>query len=162
MRSKVLQKRAELKKPLELDITSLLDILVILLVFLLKTYNPEDTILKLVDNLKLPFSESRATREEVVTLQIDRNRVMWLREMKIGVLKKSMEGDRIKSLSSALDKIRKERTRGPASKNDKMRGKINIVMDKDLPYSVLKNIMYTSGLSGFDKFKFVIQSNEDF
>lgn len=43
----------------DIDITSLLDVLVILLVFLLKSYNASDLTLDLVDNVKLPSSNTR-------------------------------------------------------------------------------------------------------
>lgn len=55
----------------ELDITSLLDILVILLVFLLKSYNSSELKVNVVDNLNLPSSESRELRVHMSNQKID-------------------------------------------------------------------------------------------
>ena len=51
-----------------------LDILVILLVFLLKAYNPDESVLQIVEDLTLPFSDSRKIREDSITIQLDKNK----------------------------------------------------------------------------------------
>ncbi|MGH1469517.1 MAG: hypothetical protein ACRBBP_11715, partial [Bdellovibrionales bacterium] len=53
----------------DIDITSLLDILVILLVFLLKSFNDSDLTLDLVNELALPYSMSRGAANNGVILQ---------------------------------------------------------------------------------------------
>ena len=162
MQSSFLKKKRQKKKNLELDITSLLDILVILLVFLLRAYNPDESALQLVENLTLPFSESRKIREESITVQLDKNKNIWIEKEEIGTVR-SGKNPKIDSLYKALldqrKKLEKEATeRGIASEteNKKKIERINIVLDQELPYLFLKKIMYTANAAGFNKFKFVV------
>ena len=165
MQSSFLKKRNLKKKNLEIDITSLLDILVILLVFLLRAYNPDESILKIAENITLPFSDSRKIREKSITVQLDKNRKIWVEDKKIGLVKGD-KNQKIEKLYRILLKERKkvgsvEINRDPASELEikKKTERINIVLDQGLPYLFLKKIMYTANLAGFNKFKFIVVGN---
>ena len=54
------QKRKNKREVLDVDITSLLDILVILLVFLLKSYNSSGVTLTIPEGIVLPDSKSQS------------------------------------------------------------------------------------------------------
>src|SRR3989339_683235 len=71
-------------KALELDITSLLDILVILLVFLLKSYNASDLKLDLLGKIELPDSVSRTLGNDSVILQVNRDKKVWINNVYAG------------------------------------------------------------------------------
>ena len=70
--TKSIRKRIKRKKmsPVDIDITSLLDILVIMLVFLLKSYNSSGVVLNVPKNLKLPTSESQNINTYGVIVQV--------------------------------------------------------------------------------------------
>ena len=165
MQSRFLKKRKlSRKKALEIDITSLLDILVILLVFLLRTYNPDETTLSIVADLIVPTSDSKKVREDSVTVQVDKDRGIWVEDIEIGTLEPG-SGDRVEVLYGSL-REHKERLmgedRGPAltkeeeSEHMDALKRINIILDQDLPYEVLRKVMHTSSLAGFDRFKFIV------
>lgn len=140
-------------EPMDLDITSLLDILVILLVFLLKSYNASDLRLDLVKNIKVPNSQARKLGGHSVIVQVDRESNIWIQKKRIGSVNSS--GQKIKSLFSYLEneqKIYKE-------KNKKENRSINLVFDKELSYKKMKKIMHTSALAGYTEFKFIVQGN---
>lgn len=160
MQSSFFKKRNSKKKNLEIDITSLLDILVILLVFLLRAYNPDESVLQIVDNLALPFSDSRKIREESITIQLDKNRQLWIEKEKVVVVKND-KNPKIDKLYAALVAKRDKLVRGPDSQQEikKKVERINIVLDQDLPYVFLKKLMYTANAAGFNKFKFVVAGN---
>lgn len=173
MKNKFLQEKLSNKKTLEIDITSLLDILVILLVFLLKAYNPDESVLHVVENLSLPFSDSKKIREVYITVQVDRKNQIWMDNEKIGVIEKKTNHGRIEILYESLVKekgrFRKEQEEKFIREgleldtkviDDKLK-KMNIVLDRDIPYVVLKNIMYTSTLTGIDQFKFIVMGSSD-
>ena len=63
------------KEPIDLDITSLLDILVIMLVFLLKSYNATGIILNVPDDIKLPTSASSDINTQGVVVQVSENKI---------------------------------------------------------------------------------------
>ena len=158
------KKRREKKEALDIDITSLLDILVILLVFLLKSYNATDLQLEVAKGIELANSKSKLLGSHAVIIQISKEKEIWIDSKKIG--RASFSGDRITNLYTALDeRKKKEITRLPASekgkdgkKKDEQR-RINIVIDQDLPYSVVKKVMHTAALAGYSKFKFIVQGD---
>lgn len=140
-------------EPMDIDITSLLDILVILLVFLLKSYNASNLKLDLVQNLKVPDSDARKLGAHSVIVQVDKDNNIWVKRKRIGSVNSG--GQKIESLYSYLEneqKIYKE-------KNKKQNKAINLVFDKELSYKKMKKIMHTSALAGYTEFKFIVQGN---
>ncbi len=144
------QRRA--KEPMDIDITSLLDVLVILLVFLLKSYNASDLKLNLVDNLTIPNSDARKLGNHAVIVQVDKEKNIFFNNKKIGKITTSSENT---DLLAAL-KAHRADERVPAEKKAK---KVNLVFDKSLPYNVMKGVMHTSAVAGFTEFKFIVQGN---
>jgi len=150
---KMFKKKRKKTEMLELDITSLLDILVILLVFLLKSYNASDLKLDLVKGLTVPSSHARKLGNSALIIQVDKNNGVWLKNKKIGVL--NTRTKEINFLYSAL----KEQKEIIKSKNGKESNAINFVFHKEQPYKNLQKIMHTSALVGYTEFKFIVQGN---
>ncbi len=148
-------------KELEVDITSLLDILVILLVFLLKSYNPTDLKLDVVKDITLPNSESEALGHTATTVQISSDHDFWIDSKKLGSLDLASKGT-YANLFEELSKIKedlklKEKERAPASKAKSSLNKINLVFEQSLPYSVIQMVLHTSATAGFTEYKFIVQ-----
>jgi biopolymer transport protein ExbD len=173
MRKKRFSSRRNVDKELDVDITSLLDILVILLVFLLKSYNASDLTLETAANITLPNSKSEQLGNMAAIVQVSSEKDLWLNNTKIGKI--SLGGDeKIPILFEALtkeakiqDEKIKELTGRAVAQVDKgalaarksSRKKVNIVLDQSLPYEVLRKVMHTSALAGFPEFKFIVQGN---
>ena len=161
-------KKRERREALDVDITSLLDILVILLVFLLKSYNPADLKLDLAKNIELPDSKSLSYGSQSVMVQVNVDREIFLNTNKIGVLNEA-SGEKIDILFNELSKMKKEEEAKIAeSQSDDMSAEdlkklnakkqnINIVLDQSLPYGVLRKVMHTAAVAGYPKFKFIVQ-----
>lgn len=148
------KKQRRAKEPMDIDITSLLDVLVILLVFLLKSYNASDLKLNLVKDLVVPKSDARILGHHAVIVQVDTNKKLYLNNEQIGNVEATTEQS---NLLNALKDLRKEtETREPATKGEK---KINLVFDQDIPYKVMKSIMHTSAMAGYTEFKLIVQGN---
>ena len=167
MRGKKFGKIKRTKKAADLDITSLLDILVILLVFLLSVYSSSDLDIEVVDNLSLPSSVSPMVGSQEVLLQVDFDRGLWLEGKNIGGGDpREWKGEKVESLFMALMTRKREQMdaaeRGLAS--EELEGeafenkRINILLDQRLPYEVLHKVMHTSALAGFTEFKFIVES----
>ena len=148
------KKQRRSKEPMDIDITSLLDVLVILLVFLLKSYNASDLKLNLVKDLVVPKSDARILGHHAVIVQVDTNKKLYLNNEEIGLVSSNQEQE---TLLAALKELRAEnQTREPAAKDEK---KINLVFDQDIPYKVMKSIMHTSAMAGYTEFKLIVQGN---
>ncbi len=174
MRNKRFNIRKSGEKELDVDITSLLDILVILLVFLLKSYNASDLKLEVAKNIDLPKSKSMTLGNMAVIVQVSDQKEIWINNRKIGRYLASSD-EKIEILYSALEEeaknqdkaIKELETTAPRDNNDKSalatrkanRKKVNIVMDQSVPYEVLRKVMHTSALAGFPEFKFIVQGN---
>ena len=139
-------------EPLELDITSLLDVLVILLVFLLKSYNASDLKLNLVKNLVVPSSDARKLGHHAIIIQVDSEKRIFVNKKEVGKFLNSGENE---DLLVELRTIR-ALDRAPATTKPK---NINLVIDQTLPYKVIKSIMHTSAMAGYTEFKFIVQGN---
>lgn len=138
----------------DVDITSLLDILVILLVFLLKSYNTSLLDVKLMDNLALPISDSKTFGNNTVTIQVNKEKKVWI------------DGDFVGFWGSSDHKImkalKKGQTRDLANKeeiNPKKRGKtVNLVFDESLNFGVVDSIMEIANNAGLGNFKFIVKA----
>lgn len=160
------------KQDFEIDITSLLDILVILLVFLLKSYNPSDLKVDVVKNLELPQSITRALGNTHVMVQINKEHDVFVNNTKIGTLSKSSP-ENVGFLYEELEKMKIEEdkkldeiiAREPGSYSEeelekrRQAKKINFVLHKELPYGLMRKVMHTATTAGFPQFKFIVKGN---
>ena len=174
MRNKRFNIRRSGDKELDVDITSLLDILVILLVFLLKSYNASDLKLEVAKNIELPKSKSMTLGNMAVIVQVSDSKDIWINNQKIGRYLASEGNEKIDLLYSALEAEGKKQDeaikelettatnnseKGALATRKANRKRVNIVMDQSLPYEVLRKVMHTSALAGFPEFKFIVQGN---
>ena len=157
------QKRRERKPPMEIDITSLLDILVILLVFLLKSYNSSGVTVDIPKEIKLPSSDTQDLNNAGVMIQVSKNKI-WVDLQTILDLEEKPtkiydQGNRrIISLYDVLVKKRDEinNLNRQVPEATKFTGIANLIIDKTIKYSYVKKIMYTCASAGFQKYKFVV------
>ncbi|OUR98922.1 hypothetical protein A9Q84_05790 [Halobacteriovorax marinus] len=159
--------RARKKKGMmELDITSLLDILVILLVFLLKNYNSSGVVLNVPKGITLPNSQSSSVNTSGIIVQVSPTTI-WVDDKVVlessnDNLSKDRTGRRIIPLFNELVKkkeiIKQVEKTSPNAK--KFSGVVNLVIDKSIKYSYIKKLMYTSASAGFGKYKFVVMGEE--
>lgn len=166
MALKKLRKMRREKEPMEVDITSLLDILTILLVFLLQSYNASDLKLDVAEKIELPKSKSEEYGHHAVIVQVGRDYDLWINNQKVG--KVTASGEKIDILydellkQKELEKKELEQNRKVASdgKEPEVEKKsINLVLDQSVPYEILKKVMHTSAMAGYPEFKFIVQGN---
>ena len=155
-------KRKKLK-PLDLDITSLLDILVIMLVFLLKSYNSSGVTFNIPKDITLPKSDSISLNTYGVNIQISPTTI-WV-DSKIVLDTKEYtpksydhNGKRILPLYDELVAKRKtvQEIEKASPHAKKFSGIANLLVDKSLKYSYLKKVLYTVAEAGYSKYKFVV------
>lgn len=153
------------KRAFDLDITSLLDILVILLVFLLKSYNASELKVNIAKKMTLPVSHSRDLGHHYVILQVNGEGELFMNNEKLGLVTRNSP-ESIAVLGKELIKVKRkiEQERGIASVNMSPKeieenSKINILFDQDTPYEVMNKVMNTTAENGFGHFKFIVRGN---
>lgn len=148
----------------DIDITSLLDILTILLVFLLQSYNSSGVIINVPKGIELPKSASESLNNFGVNIQVSKSNI-WVDDVEVLNSEKSDTansfdegGRRIVPLYNELVRIKETIKASEKLSPDakKFSGIANLVVDKSLKYSYLKRVMYTCATAGFKEFKFIV------
>lgn len=151
-----------------LTLTSLMDIFTILVIFFLKSFSvqPESNV-TLSDKLKLPVSTSEKTIKQAVNLVISKDMIVVEGKPVMRVIEWEPEGTRreelmIEPLYTALKK-ESDKIKYIATFNEavEFKGEINLIADKDIPFSLLKKILYTAGQAEFGEFKFTAMKEGD-
>lgn len=142
-----------------LNITSMTDMFTILLVFLLQNYSTSVVQIEPEKDLRLPSSASESNLVQGVKLILTKkylkldNKI--IAEIESNDFKKSnLESNDqsfIKPLHAELTAIA-EKEKDKKFVND---GTILFQADRDLPYSTLKKVMYTSAMAGFPQLKLI-------
>jgi biopolymer transport protein ExbD len=149
--------RTREKQVVDVDITSLLDILTILLVFLLMSYNASDLKLDLTKNLEMADSSSLYMTRFAPVVQVNKEARVFVNNKEIGRLPASGS---LTALTEVL-KVEKLRTeKNNATQKQQYNAElVNLVFDKDMDYSMVQRVMHDSALAGYSQFKFIVQGN---
>lgn len=151
----------------DIDITSLLDILTILLVFLLQSYNSSGVIINVPKGIELPKSASESLNNFGVNIQVSKTQI-WVDDTEVlnsDNLNQSEVfdegGRRIVPLYNELIRIKETIKASEKLSPDakKFSGIANLVVDKSLKFNYLKRVMYTCAAAGFKEYKFVVMTN---
>lgn len=150
------------KSTFVLQLTAMVDMFTIMIVFLLKSYTTSSVNITPFKGMELPHSVSHANPVEALKLivatdgvYVDDKKIL---DLKDGQVAPSAIGSQdpyfLKPLFEELDKQAKK-SRDIASKNEehKFEGKVVMQADARLDYSVLKKVMYTASLAGFADMK---------
>ncbi len=140
----------------DVDITSLLDILVILLVFLLKSFNDSELTVDIANELALPYSMSRVAAHDGVILQVNKKRNVFVNNDIVGNMNNPKTYIKMKSM---LEKEYENRF-SKKKKEKKSKELINFVFDKGLKYADINKVMDLSSDVGFNQYKLIIQGEE--
>lgn len=160
--------RRKSEKTFDLDITSLLDILTILIVFLLKSYNSSGIVINIPKGVELPNSQSMTLNTSGTIVQVAPDKI-WIEDKIILDAEKDRSGNiyddggklivpLYNELVSIKNNIKQIEMTTQGAK--KFSGKINLIVDKTLKYSYLKKVMYSCAEAGFKTYNFVVLGEE--
>lgn len=152
-----------------LQLTAMVDMFTILLVFLLKSYTTSSVQMATVDDIQVPLSQSMVEPKESLRMHVSVKGV-YIDDVKIldlnsGNVAKT-EVDRkdkkfIKKIFDELDKhAKKSRDIASQNKTHEFKGDLILQADQNLDYGLLKKIMYTSMLAGYANIKLGLMGME--
>jgi len=151
-------KKAKKDTGFTLQLTAMVDMFTIMIVFLLKSYDTSTLEVKNVDNLVLPASISAEAPEEALLMLVSQKgifvndkKVADITDGKVDLAFISKDDeDYIKPLFEELNaeakKIEEIAKRNPAVKFE---GRVFMQADKALNYAVLKKVLYTATMAGY-------------
>lgn len=159
---KVKKNRGSTVRSAKPQMTSLIDIMTILLVFLLKSFSSEGEIITPATGLTLPESTAKKRPELALRIAITRNHLLVEGERIVGI--KTMmkrEGLVIPELEALLEDRRATTEKiAESSTSVEFKGDVLIEADRKVRYRILQKIMYTCGQIGFSNFSLLVIKKE--
>jgi len=145
-----------------LRLTAMIDMFTILLIFLLKSFSVEGEIMSVAKDLRLPESTAQTPPKAAPILVVTNE---WIIldgtpvEKVATVL--NQQDNIINSLKTQLRQIRAfTENLALLDANIRFKGNIAIQGDKDIPFGLLKKIMFTCGQVGFNDMLLVVNQAE--
>ena len=165
-KKKSFRKRGPMSGDMSLNITSMADIFMILLVFLLKGYS---TGMSITPTAGLLLPEAHAEKQIVEALkvevsekavQVEGNTVTTLNAFQFARNELRKNGT-VSSLSAALEKERKRQLLIAKANSDvKIDPKIVVIADQRTPYGTIKSVLASAAVNGYTDFKLVVVTGD--
>ena len=155
----------------ELNIVAMMDMMTILLVFLLKSYQASAISVNMGDSLSIPASTTQLHPQENITVTLSQTDLA-VNDRKVlatlgGVIPPSAkEGGKpdafyVGALYDALKKeVDKQKYVAQYNKNAPFSGRINVVADRKISYRTLMEVLYTAGQAELGEYKFMVMKND--
>jgi len=153
-----------------LTITSLMDVMTIILVFLLKHFGVDETAVTPSADLQVPVSIAEEPPKLAVQVVVSTGRVLVDgvpvldlamrtddrgREI-VYVPEEARDGVRIPALQSVLERKAEEARAFGATSDRGFEGEILLQADRRLPFDVVRQVMHTASAADFSAFRFVV------
>jgi biopolymer transport protein ExbD len=167
-RRKARERAGEIK---ELNIVAMMDMMTIILVFLLKSYQASTLNVNMSADLTIPASTTQLQPQENITVTVSMSELAVndraVVPLERGVIPpKYKDGRRAEAfyvgpIYDALKKeVDKQKYIAQYNKNAPFSGRINVVADKKISYRTLMEILYTAGQAELGEYKFMVMKNE--
>lgn len=148
----------------KLNITSMIDMFTLMVVFLLKNYSSQGQLVTPAENLLLPTSTIEKIADEALSVKVSRNTIMVENTVVIDSVEYhavlAQKEFMIDKLYEVLSKNSQEAQKSADLFKTKFSGKISIQGDVAIPYNVLTRVMYTCGQAGFPSMNLVVYRRE--
>ena len=154
------QKKLKGMKP---QLTSLIDVMTILLIYLLKSFSSEGEIVTVSKDLMLPESSAKKIPHLTVVLTVNNNFIL-AEGKEIVRLTRVLSSNEliIPELNQWLKKRRTITQNNDQYTNEKkFQGDITIQADKRIRFKLLKKIMYTCGQQEYNNFSLAVLKREE-
>lgn len=146
----------------KLRITSMMDILTVLLLFLLKSFVADGENMTPAPGVELPKSTSTESTEASLVVAISENDLTIGGEP-VAQVAQLIASDRmlIDELASRLDAAREKREHIAAAKGETVEevGQVTIQGDREIPFEVLQKVMFTCQQSGYGNISLAVIQN---
>jgi biopolymer transport protein ExbD len=167
-RRKARERAGEIK---ELNIVAMMDMMTILLVFLLKSYQASTLSVNMSEGLTIPVSSTQLVPQENISITVSMHEVAvndrGVVKMERGVIPAAYkEGGRAEAfyVGPVFDALKKEVDKqkyiAQYNKNAPFSGRINVIADKKITYRTLMEILYTAGQAELGEYKFMVMKND--
>lgn len=150
----------------ELNITAMMDMMTIILVFLLKSFASSSVAMTASEDVRPPISTTRATPKDTVAVTITPRSILVgdkkVVDLQNGVIPPTaLQGRLVVPLDQALkkevDKLKFIAARNPSAP---FTHELSVIGDKKVPYDLLLTVLYTAGQNELENYRFVVLQKE--
>jgi biopolymer transport protein ExbD len=144
----------------KLNITSMIDMFTLMVVFLLQNFSAQGQLVTPAQGLRLPKSSVEKLAKEALSVKISQKNIMVEDAVVVGPeAYQALLGQKdfmIDPLYKSLSKYADEAKKSAEMFKSEFSGKISIQGDVEIPYNVLTRVMYTCGQSGYPNMNLVV------
>jgi biopolymer transport protein ExbD len=154
----------------DLNITPMMDMMTIILVFLLKSFTSSATLVNLDNNLALPPSQTQLAPKQAVPITITK-RVLLVEGEAVAAINNGRidpqlkrDGDNgyyITPLVELLSKVARREKKVAEVTGQKFDGELTIIADKTTPYRLLTEILYSCGQAEYANYRLLVLKARD-
>ncbi|MBN8232974.1 biopolymer transporter ExbD [Corallococcus macrosporus] len=147
----------------ELNITAMMDMMTIILVFLLKSFASSSAAITASEDVRPPVSSTRATPKDTVAITITPKNILVgdkevVRLENGQIPKAQLQGERLvlgldAQLKKEVQKLKFIAERNPAAP---FTHELSVIADKMVPYDLLLTVLYTAGVNELQNYRFIV------
>lgn len=156
----IMRKKRRLGEDMSLQITSMADIFMILLVFLLKNYAVSITDYSPTEQTRLPVGEGKASLKDVVKLEISPEAIMVDQKVvvKLGTPQSgSSDANNFAPYEALSKELTASRKLLPKESTD---ANLLVLADEKVPYSTLRRVLGSAAVAGFVDLQLAVIQSE--
>ncbi len=151
----------------ELNITAMMDIMTIILVFLIKSYTASSVQITASEDIKPPLSSTRLVPKDTIAVTITPRNILVGEKSKASLVNMQprpdeMQGKLILPLDAALKKeVEKLKFIAERNPNAPFLQEVSIIADRRISYELLSSVLYTAGQNELKNFRFIVISTAE-
>ncbi|MBD3322615.1 MAG: hypothetical protein GF350_16055 [Chitinivibrionales bacterium] len=158
------QRKSRSQTQVKLNITSMMDMFTIILVFLLKSFSTQGQLVTPAKGLLLPTSSIERSADQAQTIKISKNTIVVEDVLAVGGDEYAALLDQkefmIGPLYDVLTRFAEEAQRLAEATGKEFSGEITIQGDVAIPYNILTRVMYTCGQAGYPVMNLIVYRKE--
>ncbi|MFP2909184.1 ExbD/TolR family protein [Pyxidicoccus sp. 3LFB2] len=150
----------------ELNITAMMDMMTILLVFLLKSFASSSAAITASEDVRPPVSTTRATPKDTVAVTITPKNILVGEREVLRLQNGQIPADKVQGrlvlpldaqLKKEVEKLKYIAERNPSAPFSR---ELSVIADKKVPYDMLLTVLYTAGQNELENYRFVVLQKE--
>ncbi len=150
----------------ELNITAMMDMMTILLVFLLKSFASSSAAITASEDVRPPVSTTRATPKDTVAVTITPKNILVGEREVLRLQNGQIPTDKVQGrlvlpldaqLKKEVEKLKYIAERNPSAPFSR---ELSVIADKKVPYDMLLTVLYTAGQNELENYRFVVLKTE--
>ncbi|WP_373046678.1 ExbD/TolR family protein [Vulgatibacter sp.] len=141
---------------IELNLTSMIDVFVLLVIFLIQQFSADGDLLFMTDKIRMPEAANYEQIERAPVVQVSSEEIS-IEGSRVAQVA-DIEGEEYWNIPALEEKLRDQKkayemVRGSG---EGFKGDINIQADKAVPFKIVKRVMYSANQAGYFNINFAI------